>query len=571
MRLQTKLLLTIGIVLLLVFTAVEYSSYQDAQQNAVQDLRGQAEKVRSLLMAFRRYQQQVILKYHIEIDEVHLHFLPAFAVGKISQEYPNWDNSGFSFENVSDQPRNPEHAADAIELEAMAYFREHPKDEVLFKPFNNPKKNNEEYYLYARPVWVERYCLACHGKREDAPKLIREKYDTAWNYKEGDLRGLLSIKLPASTIKARAWETFKKGALLHFAGFVCIFFAVLLIVRRTVTDPMNLLDKGMQAVAGGDYEQRLQGFKGEFAKISEGFNEMSLKVNQQKQTLQSLNESLEQRVSLRTYELEIAHEKIRRLNESLQHENLRMGAELEISSQLQQLLLPKPHQLAAITELDIAGFTEAATEVGGDYYDILPHAGHIKLCIGDVMGHGLESGMVMLMVQMAVLTLLENEVTHPETFLNIINRVIYANLQRMNSDKTLSLSLLDYYQGHLQVTGQHEEILVVRHNGTVERIDTLYLGFIVGLKADISAFSKHLDIELAVGDGVVLYTDGITEAHNAQDEMYGVERLCQQLSLQWQAGNAAHVQQAIIQDLRHYLGTQALEDDITLVVVKRVI
>ncbi|MEN9461770.1 MAG: hypothetical protein RIS84_1790, partial [Pseudomonadota bacterium] len=52
MRLQTKLLLTIGIVLLLAFTAVEYSSYQDAHQNAVQDLRGQAEKVRSLLMAF---------------------------------------------------------------------------------------------------------------------------------------------------------------------------------------------------------------------------------------------------------------------------------------------------------------------------------------------------------------------------------------------------------------------------------------------------------------------------------------------------------------------------------------
>lgn len=571
MRLQTKLLLTIGIVLLLVFTAVEYNAYQDAQQNAVQDLKGQAEKVRSLLMAFRRYQQQVILKYHIEMDEIHLNFLPAFAVGKISQEYPNWDSSGFSFENVSDQPRNPEHAADAIELEAMAHFRAHPKDEILFKPFNNPKKNGEEYYLYARPVWVEKYCLACHGKREEAPKLIREKYDTAWNYKEGDLRGLLSIKLPATTLKARAWETFKKGALLHFAGFICIFFAVLLIVRRTVTEPMKLLDQGMLAVAAGNYEHRLQGFEGEFAKISTGFNNMSLKVNEQQQALQNLNENLEQRVLLRTSELAAAHEKIRRLNESLEHENLRMGAELEVSRQLQQLLLPKPQQLAAITELDIAGFMEPATEVGGDYYDILSHAGHIKLCIGDVTGHGLESGVIMLMVQMAVLTLLENEVTHPETFLNIVNRAMFANLQRMNSDKTLTLSLLDYHQGRLCVTGQHEEILVVRQNGSVERVDTLNLGFILGLKADISAFSKHLELQLAIGDGIVLYTDGITEAHNAQDEMYGIERLCQQLSAHWQAGNAAYIQQQLIQDLRQYLGAQPLEDDITLVVVKRVI
>lgn len=571
MRLQHKLNVTIGIVLLLVFTAVEYSSYQEAQAGAIQDLQEQAEKVRSLLMAFRRYQQQVILKYDIEMDEVHLNFLPAFAVGKISQEYPNWDHSGFSFENVSDQPRNPEHAADAIELEAMAYFRKHPEQQVLFKPFNNPKKNNEEYYLYARPVWVEKYCLACHGKREDAPKLIREKYETAWNYQVGDLRGLLSIKLPATTIKERAWDMFQRGAGLHFLGFICIFFVVSNIIRRTVTLPMRELEQGMQAIAQGNYLHHLQGFQDEFAKISESFNHMSLKVNQQQQALQHLNENLEQRVALRTSELEIAHEKIRLLNEGLQHENLRMGAELEITRQLQQLLLPNLQQLAAIKELDIAGFTEAATEVGGDYYDVLSHAGHVKLCIGDVTGHGLESGMVMLMVQMAMLTLLEQGVTQPETLLNIINRAIYANLQRMNSDKTLTLSLLDYYQGHLRITGQHEEILVVRENATVERIDTLHLGFIVGLKADISAFLKHLEIELAIGDGVVLYSDGITEAHNAQDEMYGVERLCQQLSLHWRGGNANDVQQAVIQNLRHYLGTQMLEDDITLVVVKRLI
>jgi serine phosphatase RsbU (regulator of sigma subunit) len=214
---------------------------------------------------------------------------------------------------------------------------------------------------------------------------------------------------------------------------------------------------------------------------------------------------------------------------------------------------------------------EPATEVGGDYYDILPHAGHIKLCIGDVTGHGLESGVVMLMVQMAVLTLLENEVSDPETFLNIINRAIFANLQRMDSDKTLTLSLLDYHQGRLQITGQHEEILLVRQGGTVERIDTLNLGFILGLKTDISAFLNHLELQLAVGDGLVLYTDGITEAHNADDEMYGIERLSQVVAEQWCLGNATQIQQALIQDLRDYIGSCPLMDDITVVVVKRVI
>jgi serine phosphatase RsbU (regulator of sigma subunit) len=569
MRLQTKLLWAIGMVLLVVFTAVEYSSYKDAKHNAIHDLQDQAEKVRSLLMAFRRYQQQIILKYGIEMDEVHLNFLPAFAVGKISQEYPNWDNSGFSFENVSDIPRNPEHAADEIELAAMEYFRQNPKEQILFKPFNNPKKNGEEYYLYARPVWTEQYCLKCHGNREDAPKVIREKYDTAWNYKVGDLRGLLSIKVPAETVNARAWETFKKGATIHFLGFISIFFAVLVIVKRNVTNPMTQLEHGMQAISEGDYTHRLDGFEGEFAKISHGFNNMTFKINEQQQALQILNSQLEQRVILRTAELAAANEEISRLNEGLQNENLRMGAELDITRKLQQMVLPKEKELQAISGLDIAGFMEPATEVGGDYYDVLHHEGRTKIGIGDVTGHGLESGVVMLMVQMAVRTLLENGVTEPEIFLDVLNRAVFENMQRMNSDKNLTLTLLDYQNGKLQLTGQHEEVLVVRKNGSIERVNTINLGFMVGLKANISQFLGQCEIELEIGDGIVLYTDGLTEAQNNLEEMYGVDRLCEIVTQHWATSTAQEIQKAIIQDVREYIGEQVVLDDITLLIVKR--
>jgi serine phosphatase RsbU (regulator of sigma subunit) len=569
MRLQTKLLLAIGMVLLTVFVAVEYSNYKDAKQNAIHDLKDQAEKVRSLLMAFRRYQQQVILKYGIEMDEVHLNFLPAFAVGKISQEYPNWDNSGFSFENVSDVPRNPEHAADEIELQAMEYFRQNPKEQILFKPFSNPKKNGEEYYLYARPIWTEQYCLACHGKREDAPKHIRETYDTAWNYKVGELRGLLSIKIPAETVNARAWETFKKGIAIQFVGFISIFFAVVVIVKRNVTNPMLQLEKGMQAISEGDYTHRLSGFEGEFAKISHGFNDMTIKVNEQQQALQALNDQLEQRVILRTAELAAANAEIRRLNEGLQNENLRMGAELDITRKLQQMVLPKQQELQSIQGLDIAGFMEPASEVGGDYYDVLHHEGRTKIGIGDVTGHGLESGVVMLMVQMAVRTLLENNVTDPEIFLDVLNRAVFENMQRMHSDKNLTLTLLDYQNGKVQLTGQHEEVLVVRKNGEIERIDTINLGFMVGMKQSISQFLGQCEIELDIGDGLVLYTDGLTEAQNDLEEMYGIDRLCNVIKQHWITSTSQEIQQIIIQDVREYIGKQQVLDDITLLVIKR--
>lgn len=127
MSLQARLLLAIGSVLLFAFIILEAFHFQDSKQNAAQDLQDQAEKVRSLLMAYRTTQQKVFLEDKVKLDPVTLKFLPAYAIGQISHEYPKWDSSGFSFNNVSDQPRNPEHQADKLELEAIAYFRKNPE------------------------------------------------------------------------------------------------------------------------------------------------------------------------------------------------------------------------------------------------------------------------------------------------------------------------------------------------------------------------------------------------------------------------------------------------------------
>ncbi|EDN65946.1 Stage II sporulation E [Beggiatoa sp. PS] len=239
-----------------------------------------------------------------------------------------------------------------------------------------------------------------------------------------------------------------------------------------------------------------------------------------------------------------------------------------MSRQLQKMLLPKAHELEQVTELDIAGFMEPADEVGGDYYDVLQHNGRLKIGIGDVTGHGLESGVVMLMVQMAVQTLLTHEVSDPKTFLTVLNRAIYHNVKRIETDKNLTLSLLDYQDGKLQLTGQHEEVLLVRQNGQVERIDTFELGFMVGVVEDITHFVSHREIELQPGDGIVLYTDGITEAQNIDEELYGLERLCEVVSQNW-ASSAQEIQQAVIADVRLHIGEQKILDDITLLILKQ--
>lgn len=283
-------------------------------------------------------------------------------------------------------------------------------------------------------------------------------------------------------------------------------------------------------------------------------------ISDRKRSELALQESLHQ--------LAIANQEITQLNLRLESENLRMGAELAVTRQLQQMILPREEELGQIANLDIAGFMEPAEEVGGDYYDVLRCNGHVKIGIGDVTGHGLESGVLMLMVQTAVRTLLTNQEADSVKFWNTINQVIYENARRMNCDRNLTLALLDYHQGTLSLSGQHEEVLVVRSNGEVERIDTFDLGFPLGLIEDISSFVAKTEFRLQTGDGFVLYTDGITEAENSTKEHYGVEQLCQIISRHWQK-SAKDIRQAVVKDVHRHIGNHRVYDDITLVVIKQ--
>ncbi|HAC64831.1 MAG TPA: histidine kinase [Cyanothece sp. UBA12306] len=279
-------------------------------------------------------------------------------------------------------------------------------------------------------------------------------------------------------------------------------------------------------------------------------------------------EKLEEKVKQRTEQLAQANEEITMLNLQLKTENFRMGAELSLLREMQQLILPKKQELAAIEGLDIAGFMEPASEVGGDYYDVLYNEEVITFGIGDVTGHGLESGILMVMIQTAVRTLTEIKESDPVRFLSTINRIIYKNIQRMNSEKNLTLAVLNYAKGRLSISGQHEEILIVRNNGKVERIDTMDLGFPIGLDHDISDFIDQTLIELQPGDGVVLYTDGITEAKDINKNQYGIERLCLVIAQNW-TKSAQEIEEAVIEDLLTYIGEQKIFDDLTLLVVKQ--
>jgi PAS domain S-box-containing protein len=248
-------------------------------------------------------------------------------------------------------------------------------------------------------------------------------------------------------------------------------------------------------------------------------------------------------------------------------ENARMSSELEITQRLQQMMLPRDEDMRKIAGLDISGSMEPATEIGGDYYDVVCKDGGVVIGIGDVTGHGLESGVIAIMVQTAVRTLLASGQYESRKFFDALNRVIYDNVRRMHCDRNLTLSLLHYKDKVVTISGQHEEVLVVRGNGVLERHDTLNLGFPLGLEEDISSFIGEAKVPLHSGDVMVAYTDGITEAMNCAGVAFGIGRLSEAVRTSHQKPASA-IREAVLNSLKKYIGGQDLLDDVSLLVIK---
>jgi len=330
---------------------------------------------------------------------------------------------------------------------------------------------------------------------------------------------------------------------------------------KRITSGISALADAAKRIQAKDYSVRVAiASKDEVGEAGEAFNRMAEQISYH-------TENLELLVEERTAQIEDAKEEISTLNAQLQRENRRLGTELAVAERIQLMVLPLHQELEEFQTLEIAAYMRPAEEVGGDYYDVLKNGSRLKIGIGDVTGHGLESGVLMLMVQSVARALQEAGNTDAVKFLTDLNSALFKNIVRTKIDKHLTLAFLDYDGKEMILSGQHEEVVVVRANGELERIDTMDLGIPIGLEVDISAFVKTREIAFEKGDLILLHTDGITEAENGAGELFGIERLCRE-ALRLKGQSADKVVSEIVATLMLFIGSQKIHDDITLLAVR---
>jgi serine phosphatase RsbU (regulator of sigma subunit) len=238
----------------------------------------------------------------------------------------------------------------------------------------------------------------------------------------------------------------------------------------------------------------------------------------------ALYEDMEQRIADRTRDLERNQEQ--RIEAERKAAVARLESELAIAQRIQTSILPRRLEAPGF---EIAARMVTATEVGGDYYDLQPaDAGGFWMGIGDVSGHGLSAGLVMLMIQSGLSSLMQcGPEGDPAALLCMLNRMLYNNVRlRIGGDDFATLSLLRFCSdGRFTLAGAHEELVLWR--AAAGRCEVLHTpGTWIGARQDIEPYTRTHSHRLAPGDVLLLYTDGITEAMTPGGEQFGLERVC---------------------------------------------
>lgn len=295
MKLKLKIWLLLSILLSVVLALDLGFSYQKLKEETRVETEYDAKTIYGMMMATRRIYQAQFLSSGLPVNEKTIGFLPAHSFSRISQDFANWNDSGIIFNNVSDQARNSKNQADAFETQAIAWFRANPQASELMRDIVT--ESGGAYLLFTAPIRIEAFCLKCHGDRADAPPSIRDRYTNAYNYKIGDLRGVVSIRIPTNKFQERLMRLWIGQLIKSLIGYATIFVALGLILDRLVTCRLSRLQAGAQHIADGKYDTRIEQEcdhsktnkqHDEIADLAVAFNRMAEKVQSRETEIHNL-------------------------------------------------------------------------------------------------------------------------------------------------------------------------------------------------------------------------------------------------------------------------------------------
>lgn len=310
---------------------------------------------------------------------------------------------------------------------------------------------------------------------------------------------------------------------------IALAFIGIVPISHRMTQHLSTLTAGVRQLAGGDFRTRVPvRTSDEFGTLATAFNQMAADLEKQ---------------------------------QSLVVEQERLRRELELSRQIQTEMLPRSPLRSDAAE--IAGISLPAREVGGDFFNYfdLPD-GRLALLVGDVSGKGVSAALLMANAQATLRARLPLEFDLAK-LADSFDRELDLNTPR-SVYLTLFIGILEEHGRVLRyVNAGHNPQFLIRRRGGIEPLSST--GLPIALYAGHGYAEGRVDVE--PGDLLFFYTDGLVEAENGSEEMFGAERL-QQLLAEAQSRDLASILTLVEQRVRAFRGEVEPLDDATMMALR---
>lgn len=325
--------------------------------------------------------------------------------------------------------------------------------------------------------------------------------------------------------------------MLILAGCFIIFFLSRK-VANSLSAPINRLAQEVGTIGTGNLDYQIEKIDtgDEISLLADSFNEMTVKLKIYVENLAAVTAEKE-----------------------------RIGAELDVAKHIQASMLPCLFPaFPERSELDIYATMTPAKEVGGDFYDFfLADDDHLVMVMADVSGKGVPAALFMVITK----TLLKNcgqTGRSPKAILEKVNNQLCEN-NDAELFVTVWLGILEISTGKLIAANAGHEYPVIKRDGKEYELLKDPHGFVLaGMEG-----SRYKEYELTLNsrDRLYLYTDGVAEATNAQNELYGTDRMLAALNLHRNA-NAEELLFYMKEDIDRFVGAAPQFDDITMLALE---